>query len=207
MKIERITTDKIRVFLNLEDLQQEQVDLHTFMSSPIESQKLFLNVLEKAEKEYGFSTKDYKIILEAIVTSEFNFILTVTRLPYINKIDYKKNHIKFKRKLPSTRNSSLIYAFSSFDDFCDFSSNTNYTDFNKMCKNICLYYLDDTYYLLFSKIYPNSIQFTRLCSFISEFATPVLSSELFERKLLEYGKIIIKNNAINVCNKFFNKSV
>ena len=81
MKIEKITENKIRIILSLSDLEEEHIDLHSFMSNSAESQALFCNLLNKAEKEVGFNTKDYKLMIEAIAVPEGNFILTITRLP------------------------------------------------------------------------------------------------------------------------------
>ena len=73
MKFEKLTENKIRIILNMEDLQEKNVDFHSFMSSSIESQDLFFDMLEKAEEEIGFITRDYKLIIEAIATSDRNF--------------------------------------------------------------------------------------------------------------------------------------
>ena len=70
MKFEKLTENKIRITLNIEDLEEKNIDFHSFMSSSLESQDLFLDMLEKAEKEIGFITKDYKLIIEAIATSD-----------------------------------------------------------------------------------------------------------------------------------------
>ena len=70
MRIERLDYNKIRIILNLEDLKEQNIDLHSFMSNSIESQSLFLDMLEKAEKEIGFVTEDYKLIIEALATCE-----------------------------------------------------------------------------------------------------------------------------------------
>lgn len=51
MKIEKLNDDKIRITLNLKDLEENHIDFHTFMSNSIESQELFLDMLDKAEKE------------------------------------------------------------------------------------------------------------------------------------------------------------
>lgn len=80
MKIEKLNDDKIRITLNLQDLEENHIDFHTFMSNSIESQELFINMLDKAEKEVGFVTDDYKVMIEALATANGNFILTVTRL-------------------------------------------------------------------------------------------------------------------------------
>lgn len=66
MQIEKITENKIRIILNIQDLKEKNIDLHTFMSNSIESQDLFYDVLDKAEKEVGFETKDYKLMIEAL---------------------------------------------------------------------------------------------------------------------------------------------
>lgn len=51
MKIEKIAENKIRIILDSHDLEEKNIDLHTFMSDSIESQDLFYDMLDKAEKE------------------------------------------------------------------------------------------------------------------------------------------------------------
>ena len=96
MKIEKLTENKIRITLNLSDLEEEHIDLHSFMSNSAESQALFCSLLNKAEKEVGFYTKDYKLMIEAIAVPEGNFILTVTRLPEKEQV---KKQLKIKNIL------------------------------------------------------------------------------------------------------------
>ena len=114
MKIEKITENKIRIILSLSDLEEEHIDLHSFMSNSAESQALFCSLLSKAEKEVGFHTKDYKLMIEAIAIPEGNFILTVTRLP---EKEQSKKQVKIKRKTSVINNSLVIYSFNSFDDY------------------------------------------------------------------------------------------
>ena len=66
MQIEKISENKIRITLNIQDVEEKNIDLHTFMSNSIESQDLFFDMLDKAEKEVGFETKDYKLMIEAL---------------------------------------------------------------------------------------------------------------------------------------------
>lgn len=73
MRIEKITENKIRIILNMNDLQEKNIDLHSFMSNSIESQDLFYDMLDKAEKEVGFKTKDYKLMIEALAVPERKF--------------------------------------------------------------------------------------------------------------------------------------
>ena len=61
MRFEKLNEDKIRITLSHEDLVKKDIDFHDFMSNSIESQDLFFDMLEEAEKEIGFVTKDYLI--------------------------------------------------------------------------------------------------------------------------------------------------
>ncbi len=58
--------DKIRITLNIEDLNERDIDYHSFMSNSIESQNIFLDMLDTAEKEVGFNTRDCRLMIEAI---------------------------------------------------------------------------------------------------------------------------------------------
>ena len=53
MRIEKLNENKIRIFLNLEDLKEKNIDLHDFMSNSLETQDFFFDLLNKAESEVG----------------------------------------------------------------------------------------------------------------------------------------------------------
>lgn len=99
MKFEKISENKIRITLNIEDLKEKDIDFHSFMSNSIESQDLFLDMLDQAEKEVGFVTKDYRVMIEALAMSNGNFVLTITRMipdvaekPKRKKVAIKRKH-------------------------------------------------------------------------------------------------------------------
>lgn len=73
MQIEKLNENKIRITLNLDDLKENNIDLHSFMASSIETQDLFYNMLDKAEKEVGFETKNYKLMIEALAIPNRKF--------------------------------------------------------------------------------------------------------------------------------------
>ena len=73
LQIEKLNENKIRITLNLEDLKENNIDLHSFMANSIESQDLFYTMLDKAEKEVGFETKDYKLMIEALAIPNRKF--------------------------------------------------------------------------------------------------------------------------------------
>ena len=208
MKIEKLNEDKIRITLNLDDLKEKNIDFHTFMSNSIESQSIFLDMLDEAEKKVGFVTDDYKIMIEAIALNNGSFILTVTRFAAQKpKNTYKRKKVNIKRKKPNINCSKAIYEFTSFDNFCEFCGylqKNNCT--TSLSKFQLLYEYNNKYYFVLSDINTNSQNLKFLCSTITEFAHFVNYSDLFERKLMEYGNLIMKNNAVKTCVKHFCKA-
>lgn len=198
MKIEKLTEDKIRITLNLEDLKSKNIDLHSFMANSQETQDLFIEMLDEVEKEIGFITKNYKLSIEAIAMQNGNFILTITRLSETNLALHRKVHIK--RKSINMIYPIIIYQFDTFDDFCllcDFIKNNEHINKVTSCLgNISLYYYKN-YYLVMEDIHLDLQPLKNICSIFSEFGKYVHNANLFEKKLQEYGNVIIKENAIN----------
>lgn len=208
MRIEKLSENKIRIFLNLEDLKEKDIDLHTFMSNSLETQDLFLDMLSKAETEVGFNTRNYRLAIEALASAEGNFILTITR---IGPDSSSPNILKPKTKRQSiTPNKRLsIYSFSSFDDFCEFCNYINEelsTDFADKLKTSSLILFKNTYYLIFNNLKLSVPDLKSFSCLVSEFASRVKNEELLERKLKEHGKIIFPKNAIFNCLKYFSNT-
>lgn len=198
--------NKIRITLNISDLAEKNIDFHEFMSNPIDSQSLFMDMLDQAEKEIGFVTKNCKIMIEALAMSSGNFVLTVTRvLPETEKsVTSPRKKIKVKRKTNNI--NCVIFEFLSFDDFYDFEMSLTSSLFNKISKSISnskLYLYNQKYYLIFDKLPENSEFIKVLSASVSEFGKFVSSSDTYKNKIIEHGKIMIKKNAIISCNNRF----
>ncbi len=207
MRIEKLNEDKIRIFFNIDDLIEKNIDLHTFMSNSMETQDLFLDMLDKAESELGFNTKNYKLIIEALASSEGNFIITVTRMLPTNENGLSRKKKTVKTKIKSVIPNKLLSAnmFNSFDDFCSFCTYVKNSDIlpkNKL-KSASLILYNDKYYLIFTNLKLEIKEFKSLYSTLTEFSSAVKNSIVFERKLTEYGKVIFKKDAINECIKYF----
>ncbi|MCI9365116.1 MAG: adaptor protein MecA [Clostridia bacterium] len=208
MKIEKLTDNKIRITLNIEDLTEKNIDFQSFMSNSIESQDIFFDMLDKAEKEVGFNTDDCRIMIEALALKDGHFVLTITKFEHNSeKMLPNKKHLHIKRKSPSINFEKTIYSFESFNTFCDFctflSNILEEDQISDFAESSDLYEYNSNYYLILTNINTDSLNLTYICSSITEFAHFVNSSELFERKIKEYGKVIIKNSAILTCMEHF----
>lgn len=207
MKIEKLTEDKIRVILNFSDLEKNHIDAKSVFSRTLEYHDFFMNLLEQAKTEVGFSTDGCKILIEALSTSDEYLVFTITK--YLEPSS--KGALPLKRpcvKRKSLNNSSkkTIYKFDNFDyfcDFCEYLKNNLNMEIDKISKASSLYFYKNTYYLIFNNTKISQKLSKLLYITVSEFLSPYSFSNAFENKLLEYGKLIIKSNAINTGIKYF----
>ena len=187
MKIEKLNENKIRVIFNREDLQENNIDIHSFMSNSIESQNIFLIILDKAEREVGFYTDNYKLSIEAIALINGTFIVTVTRL---EKNSQKKYRVHAHRKTIQNKiKEKLIYKFSNYDDLIsleNFLATSDEKLFNEFSNSYLLYEYND-YIFLILEVFDNK-KLMKLTNIISEFAIQIENSELVIEKISEFGK-------------------
>lgn len=171
MKFEQIEKDKIKIVLSKDDLDINKISFHSLMSNSTESQNLFLQVLDLAEKEIGFNTTNYDLAIETLVLNNSDLIFTITRL---NKSgDLLLPRLVVKRKI---FNPQYCYKFKNFDDFYEFFKLIKFSpEFSKS-----LFWFNDNFYWI-----PNNNNIKSY--YLPEYAT---ISGLSKNIIKEYGKQI-----------------
>lgn len=211
MKIEKIGKNKIKVLLKNEDFKDKNIDLEQVLSSKQDSQKLFLEILNVAEQKVNFKTDGYKLLIDSSVENNNIFICTITKFRNENFSEIKANN-KYNYKTMHFCSSNLthpflIYEFENLDNFfnfCDFLHNTN-INLKGVYKKDLLYLHNFKYYLVLENVNFYSLDLKELINILSEFAFKVDNGNIMKLKLNEYGKIVIKNNAIEKGIKYFSK--
>ena len=212
MKFEKVNENKIRITLSIRDLEEKDIDFHDFMSNSIETQDLFLDMLEEAEEKVGFKTRDCKVKIEALAMTENSFVLTVTRvLPDGNKktlYAIPKKKPKAKRKVNNINEPCFVYKFNSFDDYCNFieyMARNVLVDSVNLAGNICLYTYNDGYYLVLSNLNTEYKNISGFFTAITEFAVYIPEPDLYVHRIYESGNLFIKNNAFKKSFSYFLK--
>lgn len=208
MKIEKITENQIRVIIKDDDLPKDSIDFNSLMVKSESSQKLFLKILEKAEKEFNFYTDGHKLLIEAFTSIDGFVVFTITKfIPQSSNNLLSKNTKKrrsiVKKNIFDIYTNIAIYAFFNFDDFfnfCCFIRNISSFESKKLAKHFSLILYNSTYFLVIKNIDANYSFVNSFHSIASEFGKYLDYSKVFEGKLLEYGKIVKKNNALNIVN-------
>lgn len=131
MKIKKITNNKIKIFLSLEDMNICHISKDLLFSDNYISQYLLQIFLEKAEKELNFTVDDENLLIE-VLSLKNGFVFTITRIIQESSI---------------ANNSIILYEFENFNDFlafCTYIKNMNWSVF----ENFCLFIYKDSCYLI-----------------------------------------------------------
>lgn len=195
MKIEKLTENKIRIIVDSYDLEKNNLNINKISTIGLEKHTFFMDLLEKAKSEVGFESNGCKLLVESFTTNDDFLVFTLTKY----SCQEKKRPIA-KRKQVLISNNTAVYRFetlNNFIDFCNYIKNSKFDlKQNRISIKSYLYCYNNTYFLLLKDI-NNSYEIKKYFnSLISEFANYTFYSDVFENKLLEYGNIIIKNNAI-----------
>ena len=211
MKIEKLTDNKIRIIMNIEDIEKNTNDIHTFFDNIMNSQNLFLDILQKAEKEVDFHTEGCKLLIEAFSTLEDVIVFTITKYSSsennsINTNNDSKRKLIVKRKTNTPSLKNAVYEFDNFDYFCDFCNSISKIEnlnIDKLAKKIVLYNYQNKFFLIFKDINFKDKYIHKVFNILSEFSKFQNFSASFEYKLTEHGKTYVKNNAILKGIKYF----
>ena len=191
MIIKKISDDKLKITLDSNDLKENNLDVHSFLKNSPETQDFFWNVMQEAERKYGFNIDESMIRVDARVTDTGIFTLTVTKsskdfLSYDKtESTSKKPEMKPKRKEISDSLGTYVYRFNTLDDLL------GYISISKDELNSSLHVLDKKYYIVSNKHVP----------LLSEYSTLMSNPENTIAKLNEYGKTIYKTKAIETIKK------
>ncbi len=207
MKFEKLSDNKIRIILSIQDLTEKHIDFHSFMANTLESQDILLDMLEEAKKETGFDVQDSNLKIEALAMADTNFIFTITKVcPETERLPKKRFAIKRKHYNPCS-NTQAVYEFHSFDDFCSFLQFLDDSCLFDIVQGIAdlfsLYCYKGNYYLLLNGIHSEAIDKVRFYTAITEFAKYITNSKGFASKLRECGDLIMADDALVIGFKHF----
>lgn len=166
MQIEKINDNKLEVILSVNDLKDNNIDIHSFWANSSETQDLFFNILDLAEENFDFVIEEDKFIVESFNLNENLFLITITKLNASEEVSQNPN-------------SSLLYKADSFEDFYEL---TKLIKQNDLYHNVLIYQYNDFYFFVLKKF--NNQQ---LLNFFQEYCTYEKDSHYMENILFEHG--------------------
>ena len=200
MRIERLSQDKIRIFLTFDDLSERGIQKEDMWQEVPKVHDLFTEMMDQAYSELGFDATG-PLAVEVFALPAQGMVVIVTR----GKYDHHQYGLSGEEELPEEiyemevtleQSDSIMYAFRDFEVLIEAAHVLvgNITSGGK------LYSYNDKWFLYFDpKEYEEPV-LLGLIAVLSEFAD---SSNVSEAMLDEYGKTVMSENAVQLlCTHF-----
>ena len=100
MKLEKINENQIRCTLTREDLEMHQVNLRELAYGSEKAKKLFRDMMQQAQIEFGFEADNIPLMIEAIPVNLDSIILIITKVEDPEELD-----TRFSRFSPYKENT------------------------------------------------------------------------------------------------------
>lgn len=183
--------DDIRLLISLanEDMQAFDLRFDQFLWSDRKSRNIIRELLEIAEEKTGFSVENKRLMIEAVPINDGCAIL-FTLLSDKLKLARKKFRVKNKHE-------PLIYEFNSAGDLLDAISKLIPLNTNIRLSTVIEF--QKKYYLI---MYTNGGITSAVSVILSEYGKWKGAGKINESKLMEYGKIVSKEYAIEQIGEY-----
>lgn len=197
MRVERLTSDKVRFFLTFDDLHERNIDKEDLWRDIPKVHQLFNDMMEQAYYELGFEVSG-PVAVEVFALPSQGMVVIVTRGRHEihHDDDEQQMHDTFELEVMMDESDDVIYAFRDFEDVVQVAHRVKHflTDGGK------LFYYKNMYMLYFGSLEMDEKDFQKLISLLEEYGEiyPVT-----EAVLTEYGKLIIENNLMTELTTYF----
>lgn len=192
MRLERLTANKIKIFLTSDDLFDRGLSKEDIWKDSIKWNQLFHDMLEEASEEFDvYIQGSVAVEVFSLQAQGMILIITVDEVIEDEEILYD-GFIEMQVRLEGFED--LLYEFEEFEDVIGLSKRLSTVGIY----GGSLYAMHDRYYLLMDNLEAdNNI---KAACVLSEFGN---ASILSPHILAEYGKRIIDNKAVETILHFF----
>ena len=121
MKIEKISDTQIRCTLTKEDLDSHQIRISELAYGTDKAKKLFRDMMQQAQIEFGFEADNIPLMIEAIPVSAESVILIITKVEDPEELD-----TRFSKFSPYKKANPDAVHFDGADNIIDI--------FQKLCE-------------------------------------------------------------------------
>ena len=113
MKIEKISDNQIRCTLTKEDLDSHQIRISELAYGTDKAKKLFREMMQQAQIEFGFEADNIPLMIEAIPVNGESVILIVTKVEDPEELDTRFSKFSPYKKTKQIPFISMVLIISS----------------------------------------------------------------------------------------------
>jgi adapter protein MecA 1/2 len=192
MRLERLTVNKIKIFLTSDDLMERGLSKDDIWKDSVKWHQLFHDLLEEASEEFDVEIQG-SVAVEIFSLQAQGMIMIITVDDNIEDEELLfDGFVEMQVRVEGCDN--LLYQFESIEDIIALSHRLSALNVN----GGSLYSYNDRYYLNMNNIDTSIVE--KIAAFLSEYGNPsILSTHVLE----EYGNRIVVNKAVETIRKYF----
>ncbi|GIP25560.1 adapter protein MecA 2 [Paenibacillus sp. J23TS9] len=202
MKIERLSSDKIRIFLTFDDLSERGIQKEDMWQELPKVHELFTEMMDQAYNELGFDATG-PLAVEVFALPAQGMVVIVTR----GKYDHSHYSHLGEDELPEEvyemevtleQSDSIVYAFNDFEILIEAAHvlGGHITEAGR------LYHYKDKWVLYMDPELIDSSKHPSLIAVLAEYGE---AASYTEAVLDEYGKVVMQENAIAGIREHFKR--
>ncbi|MBA9027231.1 MULTISPECIES: adaptor protein MecA [Bacillaceae] len=191
MKLERLTNNKIKIFLTFDDLFDRGITIEDIKANSLKVHKLFQEMVEEACEEMNFKMSG-SIAVEIFSLQAQGLIIVVSK-DEEDSLTEEDEYLDLEVRIGE--HPYILYMFADIEAVIQLAYCIKHMD---VC--ITLYEFEGQYYFLIEKVSKES--YDTIISLAAEYG---YVSTLTIYRLKEYGNCIIPENAHLILTKYFSK--
>ncbi|AFH62047.1 genetic competence negative regulator [Paenibacillus caseinilyticus] len=199
MKMERLSQDKIRIFLTFDDLTERGIHKDDMWREIPKVHELFSEMMDQAYMELGFdATGPLAVEVLAMPAQGMMVIVTRGKMNLTHGDDTLEDEMEEVYELEVTMDETdqITYAFHDFEDLLRMAKVIN----PLLIDGGTLYSFKNKWILLLDAVDMEEKRLQAIVAVLSEFGE---STSVTQAMLEEYGKTVIESDAVKVlCAKF-----
>ncbi|WP_256757260.1 genetic competence negative regulator [Cohnella sp. WQ 127256] len=197
MRMERLSQDKIRIFLTFDDLTERGIQKEDMWREIPKVHELFSEMMDQAYNELGFDASG-PLAVEVFAMPAQGMVVIVTR----GKLERDANSSSeddeevYELEVTLEQSEAIIYRFKDIEDAIGAAK----TLFGHLTDEGTMYRYQNQWVLFFDPAGMESAGYHALIAVLAEYGE---ATSITHAVLEEYGKVIIDKNAVKVLAENF----
>jgi adapter protein MecA 1/2 len=193
MRLERLTHNKIKIFLTFDDLVDRGLTKEDLWKDSFKVHQLFRDMIEEASEELGFEING-SIAVEVYSLPAQGMVVIVTSGSQDHDLDEEFADDYIEMQVTLDESDDIFYEFQAFEHVIQLSRRL----YALGCLEGTLYSYNGRFYLHFAE--PSHMDTADFVAILAEFGSP---STITIHRVQEYGKKLIDSNAVQQIYQYF----
>jgi len=201
MKMERLSQDKIRIFLTFDDLSERGIPRDDMLRETLKLRDLFTEMMDQAYSELGFDPAG-PLAVEVFSLPAQGMVVIVTSSPadlfhsHDDAFDEADNEEVYAMEVMLEQSDLISYAFSDFEHLIRAAHSLT----SVIEEGGALYKYKDRWILQFEQVELEEAQYQTLIAVLSEFGE---ANSITQAYVQEYGRTVMASDALGTLRKHF----